>query len=109
MKAKIAATRKILTSAISKKKSQPRRINWSQRKRGRVQRTHIMKKIRAATLAKKTPMLIKPKIQPCDPSGIPGKCQPPRNNVTTIAEQLIMAAYSPRKNRANYIEEYSVL
>src|SRR6266550_8524763 len=108
MKAKIAATMKILTSAISKKKSQPRRINWSQRKRGSVQRTHIMKKIRAATLAKKTAMLIKPKIQPCDPSGIRGKCQPPKNKVTTIAEPLIIAAYSPRKKSANFIEEYSV-
>src|SRR5947199_9928531 len=97
MKAKIAATRKILTSAISKKKSQPRRINWSQRKRGGVQRTDIMKKIRAATLAKKTPLLIKPKIQPCDPSGIPGKCQPPRNNVTKIGAPLITADYSQKK------------
>src|SRR5881392_3837999 len=108
MKAKIAATRKILTSAISKKKSQPRRINWSQRKRGSVQRTHIMKKIIAPTFAKKTAMLIKPKIQPCEPSGIPGKCQPPRKSVITIDEPVIIAAYSPRKKSANFIEEYSV-
>src|SRR5213075_1653888 len=39
-KARIAATIKIFTSAISKKKSQPSRISWSQRKRGSVQRTH---------------------------------------------------------------------
>ena len=83
-------------------------MSWSQRKRGSVQRTHIMKKIRAATLAKKTAMLISPKIQPCDPSGIPGKCQPPKNKVTTIDAPVIIAAYSPRKKSANFIDEYSV-
>src|SRR5215471_1755743 len=104
----IIATMKILASAISKKKSQTKRISCSQRNRGNVQRTHIMKKIKAATLVKKMTMLIKPKIQPCDPSGIPGKCQPPKNNVTTIDEPVIIAAYSPKKKSANFIDEYSV-
>ena len=62
-----------------------------------------------ATFAKKTTMFIRPKIHPCEPSGIPGKCQPPRNNVTITADPVIMAAYSPRKKRANFIELYSVL
>src|SRR6266446_6926394 len=53
--------RKIFTSEISKKKSQPSRISWSQRKRGRVQRTHIKTKITTATLVKNTAMLISPK------------------------------------------------
>ena len=33
--------------------------------------------------------------------------QPPRNRVTTTAEPMTMAAYSPMKNEANFIEEYS--
>ena len=37
-----------------------------------------------------------------------GKCQPPRKSVTMMAEPVIMAAYSPRKKRANFIEPYSV-
>ena len=57
MKDKIAATTKILTSAISKKKSQPSRMSWSHRKRGNVQRTHMKRKIRMATFPKKTAML----------------------------------------------------
>src|SRR5436190_2362766 len=109
MKAKSAATRKILTSAISKKKSHQSRISWSQRKRGSVQRTHMKMKIMIATFAKKTAMLIRPKIHPCEPSGIPGKCQPPKNNVTVMADAVIIAAYSPRKYKANFIELYSML
>ena len=108
MKLKMAATIKIFTNAISKKKSQPRRMSWSQRKRGSVQRTHMNTKIMAATFAKKTTILITPKIQPCEPSGMPGKCQPPKNKVTMMADPVIMAAYSPRKNSANFIDEYSV-
>ena len=34
--------------------------------------------------------------------------QPPKKRVTMRAEPMIMAAYSPRKKRANFIEEYSV-
>ena len=55
-------------------------------------------KIKAATFAKKTAILMRPKTQPRDPSGMPGKCQPPKNKVTMIADPVIMAAYSPRKN-----------
>src|ERR1041385_300688 len=68
----------------------------------------MKKKISAATFAKKTTMLIRPKIQPCEPSGIPGKCQPPKNSVTITAEPVIIAAYSPRKYKANFIELYSM-
>ena len=84
-------------------------MSWSHRKRGSVQRTHMKMKIMMVTLAKKTAILISPKIQPCEPSGIPGKCQPPKNNVTITAEPVIMAAYSPRKYKANFIELYSML
>src|SRR5213082_2143431 len=103
------ATIKIFTSAISKKNSQPSRMSWSHRKRGSVQRTHMKTKIMTATFAKKTAMLMRPKIHPCEPSGIPGKCQPPKNNVTMTADPVIIAAYSPRKYKANFIELYSML
>jgi hypothetical protein len=55
------------------------------------------KKITTATFVKKTAMLIRPKIHPWEPSGMPGKCKPPKNNVTTTADPVIIAAYSPRK------------
>src|SRR5262245_52650321 len=103
------ATTKMFTSAISKKKSQPRRISRSHRNRGSVQRTHRNRKITMVTVATKSAMLISPKIQPCETSGIPGKCQPPKDNVTTTADPVIIAAYSPRKYSANFIELYSVL
>ena len=38
-----------------------------------------------------------------------GSDQPPRNKVTTMAEAAVMAAYSPMKNMANFIELYSTL
>src|SRR6267378_5649597 len=37
-----------------------------------------------------------------------GDIQPPRNSKEPIAESRIMLAYSPRKNRAKGIDEYSV-
>ncbi len=76
----------------------------------------------AETLAKKTPIFTKPQIRLAshggtkarpkndveDPSGINGKLQPPRKSVTITPEPAIIAAYSPRKKRANPIDEYSV-
>ena len=37
-----------------------------------------------------------------------GSVQPPRKSTTIIALTAIIAAYSPRKNNANFIELYSV-
>src|SRR6516165_507193 len=37
-----------------------------------------------------------------------GDSQPPRNSTAAIADNRIMLAYSPRKNSANGIDEYSV-
>src|SRR5262249_40731679 len=99
----------MFTNAISKKKSQPRRISWSQRKRGSVQRTHINMKIIMATFVKKTAMLTNQKIHRGERSEMRGKGQPPKNNVTITADPVIIAAYSPRKYKANFIELYSVL
>ncbi len=72
-----------------------------------------MKKINNAhTFAKNTPILIRPNSTPAtpgkDPSGINGSVQPPKNSVTITPEPAIIAAYSPRKNRANPMPEYSV-
>ena len=33
----------------------------------------------------------------------PGKCQPPKNRITTRKLVVIMCVYSPRKNRANFM------
>src|SRR4051794_14508553 len=41
-------------------------------------------------------------------TGMPGTYHAPKNNVTITAEPVIMAAYSPKKNKANFIDEYSV-
>src|SRR5687767_1181294 len=38
----------------------------------------------------------------------PGPSQPPRNSVTAIEQIAIMFMYSPRKNSAHFIDEYSV-
>src|SRR5437762_5967278 len=103
MKAKSAATRKILTSATSKKKSHPSRISWSQRKRGNVQRTHMKMKIMMATFPKNTAILIRPKIHPCEPSGIPGKCQPPKNNVRS--EEHTCELQTPMYNVCRLLHE----
>jgi len=37
-----------------------------------------------------------------------GRLQPPRKRVTMRQEATIMAAYSPRKKRANFMAAYSV-
>src|SRR3546814_14572376 len=38
-----------------------------------------------------------------------GAAQPPRNMIDASAESTIMLAYSPRKNRANPMPEYSTI
>src|SRR5262249_25960488 len=104
----IIATMKILASAISKKKSQPKRISWSQRNRGNVQRTHIMKKIKTATLVKKMTMSKNENTTLCAQPGSGEKSQPQKNTGTDNDEPVIMPAYSPKKKSANFIAEYSV-
>src|SRR5258705_13500978 len=41
-------------------------------------------------------------------SGSHGPFQPPRNSVTAIEQMVMMFEYSPRKNRPNFMLEYSV-
>src|SRR5262245_3443822 len=45
---------------------------------------------------------------PFVPKRSPGPCQPPKNSVTAIELITIMFMYSPRKNSAHFIDEYSV-
>ena len=40
--------------------------------------------------------------------GSPQRCHPPKNSATIRALPVIICAYSPRKNNANFIELYSV-
>src|SRR5207247_2617728 len=40
--------------------------------------------------------------------GSQGPFQPPRNSVTAIEQMVMMFEYSPRKNRPNFMLEYSV-
>ena len=116
----IAPVISIFANARGNKTFHHRFINWSYRKRGTVQRTHIKKRILIVTLAKKTKMLKRPPSTPSQPPNEPlirsqwkpcagfhhgiGRCQPPRKSVTMMAEPVIMAAYSPRKKSANFIE-----
>src|SRR5262249_44124261 len=109
MKGRMAATTKIFTSAISKKNSHPSRMSWSQRKRGSVQRTHMKTKIMTATFAKKTARVMSPKSHPWEPREIPGKRQPPKKNVQMTPDPVILAAFSPKKYKGNFIELYSIL
>src|SRR5262245_48822559 len=46
--------------------------------------------------------------QPFVPNMSPGPCQPPRNSVIAIALITSMFMYSPRKNSAHFMDEYSV-
>ena len=62
----------------------------------------------AAIFATKMPMCRTPPSRPSAGSPKNGSDQPPKNNVTIIAELAIMFAYSPRKKSANFIELYSV-
>ena len=82
----------------------PNRINWSYLYRGRVALTH--KKINNNDIVFRANQInsgIKLK-------GVKSKGgnHPPKNKIVPIPLIKIMAAYSPRKNRANKTEEYSV-
>src|SRR5262245_59462279 len=46
--------------------------------------------------------------QPFVPNMSPGPCQPPKNSVTAMELMTIMFMYSPRKNSAHFMDEYSV-
>ena len=64
--------------------------------------------MKASSFATKIPMWSSPTAMELAGSLRPGSVQPPKNNVTIIAEAAIMAAYSPMKKSANFIELYSV-
>src|ERR1043166_571452 len=74
-------------------------MSWSSRRRGNVQRTQMKKNM-------STPSFAKYHATPAHAG--PGPCQPPKNSVTAIELMTIMFMYSPRKNSAHFIDEYSV-
>ena len=72
-------------------------INWSTRRRGNVQRSHICTTTSPNPLAKK--------ISGLDPNG---PTQPPRNSSAASIETSSMFPYSARKKNANRMPLYSV-
>src|SRR5262245_23327050 len=80
-------------------------INWSKRNRGIVQRTNIDSRMK-----KNIFMANASTLSTTYESGptIPQTYQPPRNSAVIRKLVVIMCAYSPRKNSANFIELYSV-
>src|SRR5207253_7888 len=85
----------------------PRRINWSYRKRGSVQRTQTKTQRKKAVFTAKIRI---DRIAPSTPCGWnPGSDQPPKKSVTVSEAATVMLTYSAMKNMANFIEEeYSV-
>src|SRR6187399_1626594 len=82
---------------------QPRRMSWSNRKRGSVQRTHRKRN-------RKNDVLVRKAATSRDQCacGTNGTVHPPRKSVVVRLAITIIAEYSPMKNSANFIEEYSV-
>src|SRR5437588_11403014 len=101
------ATNTMFTTAIGRKIFQPRRMRMSYFKRGIVQRTHTKMNISALTLIRKA---IADNKNPRNVGGslYQGISQPPRKSVVISAEMVAMEMYSDMKNRANFIDEYSV-
>ena len=88
---------------MGRKTFQPSLINWSYRYRGRVARTHKKQKSIKVIFSKNQ---ITPGIW-FNGFILNGGSQPPKNRMLAIALINIIAAYSPRKNKAKGIDEYS--
>ena len=93
-----------LKSASGSMTFQPRDISWSKRKRGRRPADPEEEEQEERGLREEGDQLHEPgRLRPEK-----GTSEPPRKKVTVRQAMTIMAQYSPRKNRANFIEEYSV-
>ena len=95
--------------------SHARRISWSKRKRGRVQRSAMPSVTTAAVFAAITPTCASTSGSPPTSGRSPGMnapsgftLQPPRNSTQNSAAPAIMLKYSARKNSAKRMLEYSV-
>src|SRR5262249_20531285 len=91
------AVRTILANASGMNRRQPKSINWSYRNRGHIQRTQIIMNMTPTIFARKMPICAIPASTPVAGWSRPatGKVQPPRKSVTSMAEPVVMAAYSP--------------
>src|SRR5690625_408319 len=87
---------------------QPRRMIWSERKRGKVARNHTNRKQKTRVLARNQcgPGVAK-NVLPTPGMPAKGDSQPPRKIREASADMRIMDAYSARKNTANAAPEYS--
>src|SRR5262245_44422389 len=88
---------------------QPSAMSWSKRYRGNVERNQMYPKMKAETFARNhtTPGTTSRKSKAFTFGN--GGSQPPKNTVTATQEMMIIAVYSPRKKKANFTPEYSVL
>src|SRR5580658_8702142 len=100
----------MFTNASGNIRRQPKSINWSYRKRGNIQRTQMKTTMKNNIFAMNTRMCAMPKPMDCAGVSKPqnGSVQPPKNNVTIIADEATMFEYSARKKSANFMELYSV-
>src|SRR5688572_32582137 len=90
---------------------QPSDISWSYLKRGNVHRTHMKKKRKNRSFAKKMSterMVSHPLNGPMLSRGVNGTSYPPKNSVTISALAVTMFAYSAMKKSENFIALYSV-
>src|SRR5436189_3862631 len=92
-----------LASAKGSITFQPRPMSWSKRKRGSVQRTQMNRNRKKLVLARKAPS---PMYQGASSQN--GTEGPPKKSTTHRQLITVIAEYSPRKNSANFIAEYSV-
>ena len=107
---RMKATATIQASVTGMRNFQPKRMNWSYRMRGSVPRSHTKNHMNIHILRVNHSRPHQP------PANVPspmaemsgGAAGPPRNIVVASAETVNMLTYSPRKNIANVIAEYSV-
>src|SRR3989338_1555323 len=86
-----------LTKAIGVNTFHANAINWSTLARGNVHLTHIQINMHRYVLDRNHTT-----------GGKNGPCQPPKNRVVEMAAMMKRLVYSPMKNIANFIPEYSV-
>src|SRR2546427_13222485 len=101
------ATNRIFTTASGRNTFQPTLIRMSYFSLGIVQRTQTNTNSRMLTLITKA---IAESKKPPNVGGslYQGMSHPPRNNVVITADIVAMEIYSLMKNRANFMDEYSV-
>src|SRR5678816_1965765 len=89
---------------------QPSAMSWSNRNRGRVQRTQMNTKMNTRVLAVNTNIVSSDLYQRGSTwsQRVNGISQPPKKSVAIIADEVITLAYSAIKNIENFIELYSV-